>query len=108
MKFNEITNKDFIKQFGNKVREYIKNIEVIGKKISQNDFSNSMETLEKINPKTIMLWEIFERAHSTMIFGNKEWTENVNWEHILQDLEPEITEIIDYFKTEYPTYFIGV
>lgn len=91
-----------------KISRLVGNIEVIGKDIPNKQFCEGFEVLEMINPKTVGAWSAIGTCVMSEILFNENWYNMLNWKAFLSEYENEITEIIDYFKTQFPEYFLQI
>jgi len=67
-----------------------------------------METLEDINPKIYEMLGVVAYPSSlmgTLTMGGKPWTEVVRLDKFFPNFKEAISEVLEYFKSNYPSFF---
>ena len=103
---NEKEYSAFMSKNSFKISNYINSIDIINRDIKKDDFNESMDTLESINPKIDEFGQTLVVIMFSGRLDGKHWSYGIKWNEFLLEYENEISEIVDYFKTAYPLYFL--
>ena len=106
---NEREYKQFFDKNKLKISKYANNLTLIAFKIQPDDFEKAFDDLYMINPKTAEMYELIAMCMemSKILTGSSmNWYKGINWKEFINDFEPEITEVIEYFKQLYPLDFL--